>query len=455
MWKRETPLSPEVVAELDALDAALAGADDVDAELSLLVAAVAADKPALDAGARERLDRRVADAARREADRTPAASADGRTSPDAADPPPASGGRPPTARRPSGGLLARWRGPASWKPAVALVVAAAVAVPAIVLLGDRDGGSDTQSMALSDGAPSTSDRSATTESPTQESRAGELYASPGGDAEGAAGASAAAPSVAPQAGQRSDLSARVVPPSGGATSGELKSRDRQVVRDVEQTVRVGRRDVGRATDRITRIVQDAGGYVGSSEVRERASRPSATFQLVVPTARLDATVGELSRIGELVRLERRNEDVTQRAASLDDQLQDRRADRSSLRLQLARAESASRRAALRRELRLLTNEIAGLEAQRRSLRQQTDSARIALRVTTATTDEAVLPPPADDGRWGIGDALSDAGRIAEVAGAVLLLVGVLLVPLGLLGGLGWRLHRRRRALVADRAIDAA
>ena len=53
-----------------------------------------------------------------------------------------------------------------------------------------------------------------------------------------------------------------------------------------------------------------------------SARAGGTFQVVVPTARLDSTVAALSRIGKPVRLERSATNVTDQAVSLDDQLGD-------------------------------------------------------------------------------------------------------------------------------------
>jgi uncharacterized protein DUF4349 len=61
--RRHEPLDPAVERELSALDAALAGAPDADAELALLVREVRAAAPRLDRAARGRLDTRVAAAA--------------------------------------------------------------------------------------------------------------------------------------------------------------------------------------------------------------------------------------------------------------------------------------------------------------------------------------------------------------------------------------------------------
>jgi hypothetical protein len=228
-----------------------------------------------------------------------------------------------------------------------------------------------------------------------------------------------------------------------------------VVRDVTQTVRIAPGDVARSAARVTTIVQDAGGDLGSSEVRERGPQAGGTFQVVVPTARLDATVAALSRIGRPVRLERSSTDVTDQAVSLYDQLGDLRADRAAARLALAKTVSESRRAARRRELNLLSSRIARLQGQRDELRRQTSTSRIDLRLTTSKAAEDETAPAVDDGSWGIGDAWRDAGRVLEVGGGVTLVGGVVAIPLVALLALGLLLRRRVAARRRQDVIDAA
>lgn len=438
MWGRESQLDPEVRDELEALEAALAGEPAADPELSALVADIAAAKPVLEPAARVRLDERIDHALH------PASS---------------------SAAGEAGSRPSRMAG---WRPALAVMAATALAVPVAVVAITRDGGSEPMTLnaqSYEKGAGSGADSAAS--SPAPES-GGSTGSSAGTEGSLRGGTTAVAPDAtskggtaiepqsrsADQPGQfsRSGTAVAPSPPGGGATSGEL-TRDRVVVRDVDQVVRVGRDQVGRAASRVTTIVQAAGGYLADSQVRERGSDAGATFQVVVPTSRLDATVAQLSRIGRLVRLDRSTQDVTSQAVSIGDQLADVRADRQSVRRQLAAAIEPKRRAALRRELQLLSSRIARLEGRQRALRRQTDTSRIQLAVVTSG-DAIALPAP-DDGKWGIGDALHDAGRVLEVIAGALLIGGVILVPIGLLAGAGLALRRRRRVAAADRVVDAA
>jgi hypothetical protein len=201
-------------------------------------------------------------------------------------------------------------------------------------------------------------------------------------------------------------------------------------------------------------VQDEGGDLAASSVRERGSSAGGSFSVVVPTGRLDATVAALGRIGRPVRLERSSSDVTDRATSLQDRLDDLRAERSAARLALARTVDPGRRAARRRELRLLSSRVAAATADRDALRRRTSTATIALRLTTR--EPAGDPAPAtDDGAWGIGDAWRDARRVLGAAAGVALLGGVVLLPFALLVGLAVAVRRRASSSARDRLLDAS
>lgn len=443
MLRSDRRLDPAIQDELDALDAALRGdaagergrdsaAGDGETAggsgptgtdggtIAALVADVRASRPALDAGARARLDERAAEAR--------------------------------AARRGTsvGGVTRRRR------RALAFAAVAAVAVPVAGVATQDWLGGERSYEALSVGesfAPASTERTEASGDDTtrRESESGDVPRPDGAAGSSSSGGSssegASASGASPSSGGRSSG------PSSGAAP-DL-SQPRRVIRDVRQTVRVAPDGVARAAARVATVAEEAGGYLASSAVRERGSGAGGSFDVVVPVGRLDETVAALGRIGRPVRLSRSSTDVTEQAASLQDRLDDERSDRAALRLQLARTVDADRRAARRRELRLLSSRIAGLEAERDALRGRTATARIALRLTTREASAAAPPPEVDDGRWGLADAWRDAGRIVEVGAGVALVGAVVLLPLALLLGGVAVLRRRAAAAGRDRVIGGA
>lgn len=433
----ERPLDADVQEELDRLEAALNADPDADPTLSALVADVRAARPTLDADARERIEERAR------------AAADGAR-------------KRPTGTRAPGGFGRRRR----LVLAVAAVVAVAVPVAGVILneagttvVSDFVSGNldpdvvvvDENSVDRSPAAEpeSRSGGGSVTESleplpRTEQSSSGEVGT-----------LDSASPDPSPSGGRSSSSGASSDSSSSRRTpSGSSLAKDRSVIRDARQTVRVERSEVAAAAGKVSQIVADQDGYVASSSVSETGSSRGAEFEIVVPSARLDATIAAIGRIGKPVRLVRSSVDVTDQRASIDDRLRDLRADRSSVRLQLARATDADRRAAKRRELRLLSSRIARLEGEQRELRGQVSTARLSLRLTTARGGTATSAAD-DDGRWGLSDAWDDAGRVLQVVGGVLLIAAVILLPLAALVGLVVLGRRRLTANRKNRTIGDA
>lgn len=405
-------LDADVQEEIDRLEAALRGDADADQTLSALVEDVRAVRPTLDAEARERLEQRAR------------AAADGAR-------------KRPTGTRAPGGFARRRR----LVLAVAAVLVAAVPVAGVVLR-EESGELASSTADLSSVDPTTKAGSAPEPGEDlvleEKSLAGRAPGAPGGEAitesrplasaGETAGAGSTEPSPAPSTGRTSPGSA------GSSGSGGGLAKDRSVVREARQVVRVEPSAVAVAARKVAEIVAGQGGYVDASSVSEGGSSPRAVFGIVVPSARLDATITAIGRIGKPVDLERMTSDVTDQRASIDDRLRDLRADRSAVRLQLARATDADQRAAKRRELRLLSSRIARLEGEQRELRGQVSTARLSLELTTDRHDSAASPT-GDDDRWGLSTAWHDAGRVLEVIGGILLLAAVALIPLAVVVGL--------------------
>lgn len=421
----DRPLDADVQAQLDRLESALNADPDADPALTALVEDVRATRPTLDVGARERLEQRAQ------------AAVDGAR-------------KRPAGTRAPGGFGRRRR------LAVAIAAVVAVTVPVAAVVVNEESATVVSSLTSGSGSgAAVDDDSSVARAPTAEpeSRPGagsvtesleslpRTEQSPSGEV---ATLDSVRPEPSPSAGRSS---------SSGASSAQKASlaKDRSVVRDARQTVRVERSKVAAAATRVSEIVADQDGYVASSSVSETGGSPRAEFEIVVPSSRLDATIAAIGRIGKPVRLERSSVDVTDQRISIDDRLRDLRADRSAVRLQLARATDAEQRAAKRRELRLLSSRIARLEGEQRELREQVSTARLSLRLTTARGGAATSPPD-DDGRWGLADAWDDAGGVLQVVGGVLLIAAVILLPLAalvallVLGGRRLTANRKNRTI---------
>jgi uncharacterized protein DUF4349 len=404
MRRHETTLDPAVVAELEALEAALAGDPSSDPSLATLVRDVRAEVPTMAPAFRAQLDESVerefargASGARR--GRLPGASGSGarrllpRTS---------LGG----ARR---GLL----------PALGFAGCLLAALIAVVLTVGGGGSSN-------DSASSGAGEIATQAAPAQRQSSGA-----GSDSAGGGSAGLAAPST------------KAAPPVAPGSSG----------RRVERTTRLelSTTDVQRVADGVVRATQSVGGFVQLSQVRTGDGQGSASFVLRVPTGKLDDALASLSKLGHVRALEQSADDITGAYDSASARLADARAERRGLLRALGKATTAEQISGLRARIADNRRDLQRLQRSFNVVRRRADLATIQLDVVGRPRKQAPAP---SGGSWTPGDAAHDAVRVLEVSAGVALIALAVLVPLGILGvatrfAAGAYRRRRREAAISS------
>jgi Domain of unknown function (DUF4349) len=393
MRRRETPLDPGVAAELEALEAALAGDPAAEPQLVALVRDVRLEAPAMRPAFRAQLDERVERGFAR-------------------------GDSP---RRARSGRFAALRN----RPLIPALGIAGCLLAGLVAVLVATGGNG-EDNASHDGGAVTAVAPASRES-------------------GGAG-SGAGPSTdlaAPTAKDQSSSSAQAAPsvkspsPSAPPTAG-----GRHVERNT--TLELTTSDVQHTADGIVRATQAAGGYVQLSQVRTGDANGGATFVLRVPTAKLDDALASLSKLGHVRSMEQSANDITGQYDSAQSRLADARAERRGLLRALAKATTAQ-------EIASLKARIADNRAQLNRLQSEFDAVRRRANYATVQVDVVGRPhkqEPAPGGSWDPGDAAHDALRVLEVSAGVALIALAVLVPLGMLataaGFAAGALRRRRR-----------
>ncbi len=425
MPRREL-LDPDVERELAALDAALAGerVDDDLRDLALLVADVREDAPRMRAEAAARLDERVAQ------------------------------GFAGAAAGAGTGRLARRFPRLSARPRWILVPAAGVAaamLAAVVIVVNQ--GNDATPFS-GEGAPLVQDGGG----------GGPGAGGPGADGE------AAAPDATSEAGPegraRDEAAAEPAPSAAAAPQSSVPpqpvpppSEDLapdQPVRRVERSallvLEAPDGQVEAVADRVIRTTDRFGGIVRSSSIGAAdESGGEATFDLRIPTARLDAALAALSRLGHVAQRSQDSLDITGSFASAQERLADARAERRGLLRALGRATTERQVQSLRARLRDATSRVARLKGDLGALRRRADLSTVSLTVRGAAGDSGT----GDAGPWTPRDAAGDAVRLLEVAAGVLLVALAAAVPLALLGApalIAARAARRRRR---EAALDPA
>jgi hypothetical protein len=384
MRHRETPLDPAVAAELEALEAALAGDAAAEPELVALVRDVRVEAPAMSASFRAQLDERVQSGFAR-------------------------GDSPRRSRRPV--LLRRPLIPALG--VAGCLLAALVAV----LLATGNSRDDAGSSA---GGGVVSTQAAPAE--RQSSGAG----SAGGPSNDLASPSTKSGSTAQAA------PSPTAPPSAGG---------RHVERST--TLELTTTDVQKTADGIVRATQAAGGYVQLSQVRTGDKNGGATFVLRVPTAKLDDALASLSKLGHVRSMQQSANDITGAYDSAQSRLADARAERRGLLRALGKATTAQEITSLKARIADNRRALDRLESEFNAVRRRANYATIQVDVTGRARKQPATP----GGSWSPGDAAHDAVRVLEVGAGVALIALAVLVPLGLLGtatGLAARALRRRR-----------
>ena len=382
MRRREPALDPAVAAELEALEAALAGDPAAEPELAALVRDVRADAPAMAPDFRARLDRRVERGFERALPRKRFASL-----------------RPMV-------------------PALGAAGCVLAAVVAVVVLSAGGG---------SNGSAGSSSGGASAPLATQEQSADAAKSS--GSAGSGSASSPKSSSAAP--------SAPAVPPNGSTSA-----RQRRVERSTR--LELTTTDVQAAGDGVVRATQAAGGFVQSSQIATGDGHSTASFVLRVPTGRLDDALARLSRLGHVKSLQQSAEDITNAYNGASARLVEARAERSGLLRALSKATTAQEISSLRARIADNRRTLQRYERELAAVRNRADYATVGVEVTGVARKHAAAPgggswTPGDAAHDAVRVLEVSAG-VALIALAVLVPLGLV----GAAGGFAAVAVRRRR-----------
>jgi hypothetical protein len=273
----------------------------------------------------------------------------------------------------------------------------------------------------------------------------------GGGEEAASSAPGAASRAKPTASDVEPLPPAAVGGGGNAASDSL--RNRMIERSASLTLAARPRDVDKVAAGVLRVTDAVGGFVRNSTVASSTDGGGGTFELRIPTARLNRALADLSQLARVRERTQSSQDITGSFVSARDRLQDAEAERRALLRALSRATTLNETAGIRARLRLVGEEIA---AAKRGVARVRNRASYSTVAVTLIGDRTLgSGDPGDDGSsWSPGDAWRDAGRILEVAAGVALIALAVLLPLSLVALAAWvaarQVTRRRR----ERALDA-
>jgi Domain of unknown function (DUF4349) len=223
---------------------------------------------------------------------------------------------------------------------------------------------------------------------------------------------------------------------------------RAVERSAEVVLAAKSEDVADDATKVFEAVHANNGIVMRSSTQEgRAGEAGATFDLLIPSAKLGDAMAAFSGIDHVRSRHEATADITAPTVGAAEVLKESRARIDSLLAQLEAAEIEEEREAVEAELRHERRRAGRLAAQLTHLHRRADFSRVLLRIETGGADES-----SGGGAWGIGDALHDAGHVLTVVAAVALVGLAVLGPIALIALLAWLTHRawvrreRRRVL---------
>jgi Domain of unknown function (DUF4349) len=399
--RRHEPLSPEAVRELAAIDRSLAG-ETVDydlREIDDLVRDVRASAPQMSPALSARLERGI------------------------------EGGfaGPEGAAKPAH----KWTLPRMRVLAPAMGTLAAVLVALVVVAGQND----------SSPVGKTSNETATAKKLT------ELSGNLSQDSAASAPTAQRPPAALPRASKSASGNGPVFSTPGAASI--TPSRARKVERKVSLVLSTPQDKVESTSDDVIQTVDRFRGIVASSSINtDDSSGSEATFDLRIPTSRLDAALAELSKLGHVAERRQDLQDITASFTSTQDRLDNARAERKGILRALGKATTQTQIDSLRSRLRLVSGQIAAAKSQLSTLSRRANLSTV--NVTVRGDGKAKH----GGGGWSLGDAGGDAVRALEVIAGVALITIAIALPLSLLGAailFGARMGRTRRR---ENALDA-
>lgn len=211
-------------------------------------------------------------------------------------------------------------------------------------------------------------------------------------------------------------------------------------------------EVSGAAAKVFEAVHAAGGYVLNSSVQSgTAGATGASFELSIPSAKVNSALAAISAIAEVRERHDATTDITAPTISAAEELADSNATIEGLLKQLGEAETEAERESIEARLRQERRRHAAIRASLDHLHQRASMSEVTVRIVTSHGAGAT-PPSKDDGNWGVGDALHSAGHILTIAAGVILIGLAVLAPFALLGLIFWVGNRIRIRRLRERAL---
>jgi hypothetical protein len=211
-------------------------------------------------------------------------------------------------------------------------------------------------------------------------------------------------------------------------------------------------DVSGAAAKVFEAVHAADGFVLDSSVQSGTTGATgATFELSIPTAKVDDALAAISSIAEVRERHDATDDITAPTVSAAEELADVNAAIDGLLKQLGEVETEAEQESVEARLREERRHHAAIRASLDHLHKRASMSEVSVRIVT-DHGAGVTPPAKDGGDWGVGDALHDAGKVLTIAASVALIGLAVLAPLALIALILWAANRFRVRRLRERTL---
>jgi hypothetical protein len=239
-----------------------------------------------------------------------------------------------------------------------------------------------------------------------------------------------------------------VPDEMAQTGGNPSSPPAQTPQLIKTAgIRLSVRSIDQTLTEIRNIVkQSQGAIYNFDDLRgNQNDRRSASLEIKVPQANLDATLEAISKLGNVINTQVKSEDVTTQIVDTEARLKNLRQQEAMTQKIMERSGSVKDILAVSKELALVREQIERLDAQVKNLKSQ-----VSLSTITLSLEEAVSGGSNREESlgWQVQDTWNRSTRSASALIRGLFLFGVGLIPflpfLLLLGGGGYAIQRQLR-----------
>jgi hypothetical protein len=225
--------------------------------------------------------------------------------------------------------------------------------------------------------------------------------------------------------------------------------ERRIVKIGDVTIEV--EDVDAAITDVRALAVELGGYVGATEAGDRSS--GATLELRIPADRFDDALGRLRDAGDVLNESTHEEDVTTQIVDLEARIANLRASEATYRSLLERATDIEDILAVQSRLDEVRGQIEQLDAQRASLAGQADLSTLTVHLAPQAVPVEETTEGWDPGAT-VQEAVAALLTLAQGVLTALIWIAVVVVPLGIVFGIGALIVLRLGGMVRRRSVQA-